>query len=136
MAVFTSTAEAEKYIGEVFEDSFTVPATRDTLVKSGLVMRINLSDPEGLVVCDMPNQKVYRGTDAAAVEPNVTLTMSSDTANKFWQGKVSLPLALARGTVKLSGSKVKVLGLLPAAKPIQRMYIEKLTKQGRNDLIA
>ena len=136
MPVFTSTTEAEKYIGDVFEDTFSIPEVREGMAKSGLTMKLVMSEPDAIIVCDMVNQKVYRGADATAVEPNVTLTWCADVANRFWQGKVNFPLALARGQIKLSGSKTKVLGLLPLAGPIQRRYVQKLTEEGRSDLLA
>ena len=66
----------------------------------------------------------------------MTLTLSADTANRFWQGKVGVPLAVARGQIKLSGAMPKLMGLLPHAKTRNSRYIETLTADGRTDLLA
>ena len=62
----------------------------------------------------------------------MTLTLSADTANRFWQGKVGVPLAVARGQrLNSPGAMPKLLGLLPHAKTRNsRFYIETLTADG------
>ena len=134
MSSFASPAEVEKYIGGVFENGFAVPEISSELAKSGLVLRMNLSDPDIVITADLTEQKVYVGDDAP--EANMTLTLTSDTANRFWQGKVSVPLAVARGQIKLSGALPKLIALLPSAKALNARYIEALSQDQRTDLIV
>lgn len=42
--------------------------------------------------------------------------MDTDTANRFWQGKVNMTLAMAKGQVKAEGAIMKVLKLVPNTK--------------------
>lgn len=64
------------------------------------------------------------------------LAMSSETANRFWQGKVSVPLAVGRGTIKITGAPPKLIALLPTAEPIQQGDVETLRAEGSDDLIV
>lgn len=134
MPTFTDAAEAEKYLSAVFEAGFADPAISPALQKSGVILRMNLSDPETVLTADLVAQQVHVGDDGP--EPNMTLELSSEVANRFWQGKVSVPLAVARGTIKVSGALPKLIALLPTAKPIQASYVERLKADGRTDLLV
>ncbi|MCZ4499127.1 MAG: sterol carrier protein [Marmoricola sp.] len=134
MTAFANASEAGTYISGVFEMGFADPEICEQLVKSGLILRMELSDPDALVVVDTTTRQIDVGE--SAVEPNMTLTLSSETANRFWQGKVSIPLAVARGQIKVSGQLPKLLGLLPSAKKLNAQYVERLRTDGREDLIA
>lgn len=134
MTTFTTTAEAEKYLSGIFQAGFDTPEINQQLAKSDLVLRMNLTDPDTVITVDLAAQRIY--VDHTAPEPNMTLTLSADTANRFWQGKVSIPLAIARGHIKLAGAMPKLLGLLPSAKALNGKYIEALTADGRTDLLV
>ena len=101
MATFADTSEAEKYIGGIFEAGFADPDVRQALARSGLVLRMNLSQPDAVITVDLPAAQVHYG-DADAPTPNMTMTLDGETANRFWQGKVSIPLAVARKHITVS----------------------------------
>jgi hypothetical protein len=133
-ATFADRAEAETYISAVFEAGFADPAIAEKLGGSGLVLRMELTDPDAVVSVDTATRRIDLGeTD---LEPNMTLTLSSDTANRFWQGKVSIPLAVARGQIVISGSLPKLMALLPSAKTLYGHYTERLRADGREELLA
>ena len=69
-------------------------------------------------------------------EPVVTMRMSSDVANRFFQGKESVPLAIALGRVKLSGPPLTLLQLAPVTNPIHPVYRAWLKKSGLDHLLA
>jgi hypothetical protein len=69
-------------------------------------------------------------------EPVVTMRMASDVANRFFQGKESVPLALALGRVKLSGPPLTLLQLAPVTNPIHPVYRAWLKKNGLDHLLA
>ena len=48
--------------------------------------------------------------------------MSSEVANRFFQGKENVPLAIALGRVKLSGPPLTLLQLAPVTNPIHPAY--------------
>ena len=55
-------------------------------------------------------------------EPDVTLLMKADIADRFWRGKYNLAVGLARGEVKAKGPVNKILKLVPLTKPLFPMY--------------
>ena len=134
MPAFADTDEATKYISSVFEAGFADPEIREQLGKSGLVLRMELSDPDAVITVDTAAGTIVTGETELA--HNMTLALSSDTANRFWQGKVSIPLAVARGQIKVSGQLPKLLALLPSAKKIYAQYVDRLRADGRDDLIV
>jgi hypothetical protein len=69
-------------------------------------------------------------------EPLITMKMSSDTANRFFQGKENVAIALALGRVKLSGPPVTILRLAPVTSPIHPVYRRWLEQSGNRHLLA
>jgi hypothetical protein len=55
-------------------------------------------------------------------EPKVKMTMSSETANKYFQGKENVPIALARRRIKAGGDVKSALKLIPITKPVYARY--------------
>ena len=69
-------------------------------------------------------------------KPAITLKMSSETANRFFQGKENVALAVALGRVKLSGPLLTILRLAPVTTPIHPVYRRWLEESGRHHLVA
>jgi hypothetical protein len=61
-------------------------------------------------------------------EPKVVMTMSSEVANRYFQGKENVPLALARRRIKSSGDVKSALKLIPITKPVFAMYREMVER--------
>src|SRR5688500_6260556 len=59
-------------------------------------------------------------------EPKVKMPMSSDTANRYSQGKANIAMALARRRIKSGGDVKAPLSLIPITKPIYARYSEFL----------
>jgi putative sterol carrier protein len=55
-------------------------------------------------------------------QPKVVMTMSSEVANKYFQGKENVPVALARRRIKSSGDIKSALKLIPITKPVFAKY--------------
>ena len=55
-------------------------------------------------------------------EPKVRMTMSSETANKYFQGKENVPIAIARRRIKTGGDVKSALKLIPITKPVYARY--------------
>jgi hypothetical protein len=64
----------------------------------------------------------WEWTDDVDWEPKVRMAMSSETANRYFQGKENVPLALARRRIKASGDVKAALSLIPVTKPIYARY--------------
>src|SRR3954463_9275077 len=66
----------------------------------------------------------WEWTDDVDWEPKVRMAMSSETANRYFQGKENVPMAIARRRIK-AGADVKAsLSLIPVTKPIYPRYRE------------
>ncbi len=55
-------------------------------------------------------------------EPRVQMAMSSETANKYFQGKENVALAIARRRIKSGGDVKAALALMPVTKPVFAQY--------------
>jgi hypothetical protein len=64
----------------------------------------------------------WQWTDDVDWEPKVRMSMSSETANRYFQGKENVPLALARRRIKAGGDVKAALSLIPVTKPIYARY--------------
>ena len=52
----------------------------------------------------------------------VQMKMSSETANKYFQGKENVPIAIARRRIKTGGDIKAALALIPITKPVYAQY--------------
>ncbi len=132
---FTSSAEVAKYIGGIFETAFQDPEIGPKLVATELVVAFDFTEPEALVVIDMANQAVRSGLEGGQ-QPMATMSMTADTGNAYWQGKVNLPLAMAKKKIKVDGNVASLLKLAPLGKKLYGPYVERLKADGREDLLA
>jgi hypothetical protein len=71
----------------------------------------------------------WEWSDAVSWEPKVEMTMDSDVANKYFQGKENVPIAMARRRIKSSGDIKAALKLIPITKPVFKMYREMLERE-------
>lgn len=55
-------------------------------------------------------------------EPEVVMTMDSGVANRYFQGKENIAMAVARRRIKTSGNVKKALALVPVTKPVFKLY--------------
>lgn len=66
----------------------------------------------------------WEWSDEVDWEPKVTMAMSSETANRYFQGKENVAMALARRRIKSGGDVKAALSLIPITKPIYGRYRE------------
>ena len=64
----------------------------------------------------------WEWTDDVDWKPRVEMTMSSETANKYFQGKENIALAIARRRIKTGGDVKAALSLIPITKPVYARY--------------
>src|SRR5919205_3335330 len=67
-------------------------------------------------------------TDDVDWEPKVKMTMSSEIANRYFQGKENIAMAIARRRIKTGGNVKKALALIPVTKPVFALYREMLQR--------
>jgi hypothetical protein len=75
------------------------------------------------------NNLVWEWTDDVDWEPDVKMTMDSSVANKYFQGKENVAMAIARRRIKTSGNVKKALALIPITKPIEAKYRAMLEEE-------
>ena len=64
----------------------------------------------------------WEWSDDVAWEPKVRMKMSSETANKYFQGKENVAVAIARRRIKTGGDVKAALSLIPITKPVYARY--------------
>jgi hypothetical protein len=64
----------------------------------------------------------WEWTDEVDWEPKVKMTMSSETANRYFQGKENVAIAIARRRIKAGGDVKAALAIIPITKPLFARY--------------
>jgi hypothetical protein len=124
---FTSAKEFREVMDRVFtmmsEDPEMGPRLRDADVPQRFefvdldeVMNVRAGEPsEGANL-------YWEWSDDVTWSPSVRMTMSSQTANRYFQGRENIALAIARGRIKTGGDIKAALQLIPITKPIYERY--------------
>ena len=64
----------------------------------------------------------WEWSDDVGWDPKVKMAMSAETANKYFQGKENIALAIARRRIKTGGDVKAALALMPVTKPVFAQY--------------
>ena len=64
----------------------------------------------------------WEWSDDVEWSPKVRMTMSSETANRYFQGKENIAIAIARRRIKTGGDVKAALALMPIIKPLYPRY--------------
>jgi hypothetical protein len=65
---------------------------------------------------------VWEWSDEVDWEPKVKMAMSSETANRYFQGKENVAIAIARRRIKAGGDVKAALAIIPITKPLFAHY--------------
>jgi hypothetical protein len=125
--VFTSSREFREVMDRVFalmdEDPEMGPRLRDADVPQrfefddlDLVVNIRAAGP------DEPGNLHWEWTDDVDWEPRVQMTMASETANRYFQGRENVALAIARRRIRTGGDVRAALSLIPITRPVYDRY--------------
>lgn len=131
---FKDADEVRRYIGGVFQAGFDDPEIGPKMVATGIVVKFEFTEPDAAVVIDMGKQEIGEG--AGMAEPVATMRMTADLGSAYWQGKVNLPLSMARGKIKVDGNVASLLKLAPLGKKLFPKYVATLEADGRQDLVV
>jgi hypothetical protein len=71
----------------------------------------------------------WEWSDDVDWEPEVVMTMDSGIANRYFQGKENIAMAVARRRIKTSGNLKKALALVPVTKPVFAQYRAMLERE-------
>ena len=135
--------ESSEQLQEVFEKFWVLAKQNDEvmgkLLKSQLVVRFDIEQPELHVTMNFrdpdPNGEIATMSFGSDVEPEISVWSTSETTNKFWQGKLNATVAMAKGHIKMQGSVAKALGLLSKIKPLYKIYPEVLKEMGLDNMV-
>jgi putative sterol carrier protein len=106
----------------------------DKVKRHKIVIKAITTSPTGVLVMDLGHQTARLGDENEPAD--ATMRMTSDTANRFWQGKLNMLGAMTRGLVKVEGNLPAVVRAMPLAMKICPMYVDQLRKAGRTDLLV
>ena len=125
-------ASDEEFI-EVMDRTFAMmsedPAMGPELRDADVPQRFEFTDLDLVVNIraaseDEDGNLAWEWTDDVDWEPKVRMTMSSVTANRYFQGKENITIAIARRRIKTGGDVKAALALIPITKPIFERYAE------------
>jgi hypothetical protein len=68
----------------------------------------------------------WEWSDEVDWEPRVKMAMSSETANRYFQGKENVAIAIARRRIKTGGDVKAALAIIPITKPLYPRYREMI----------
>jgi hypothetical protein len=126
-APFSSREEFHEVIDRVFsmmdEDPDMGPQLRDADVPQ----RFEFDDVDMVlnVRAARPGEEGnlhWEWTDDVDWEPKVRMAMSSETANRYFQGRENVAVAIARRRIKTGGDVKAALRLIPITKPVYERY--------------
>jgi hypothetical protein len=126
VSAFRSAAEFREVIDKTFTLMSDDPEMGPRLRDADTPQRFEFTDLD-LVVniragsAGEPNL-VWEWDDEVAWEPAVRMTMSSETANRYFQGKENVAIAIARRRIKTGGDVKAALALIPVTKPLYARY--------------
>jgi hypothetical protein len=71
----------------------------------------------------------WEWTDDVDWDSKVRMSMSSETANKYFQGKENIAMAIARRRIKAGGDVKAALSIIPITKPIYERYRDLVERE-------
>jgi SCP-2 sterol transfer family len=71
----------------------------------------------------------WEWSDDVDWDPKVRMAMSSETANRYFQGKENVAMAIARRRIKTGGDVKAALSIMPITKPIFERYKDLVTSE-------
>jgi hypothetical protein len=133
-ARFDSPAEFKAVMDRVFAMMDDDPDMGPKLRDADVPMRYDFEDVD--LVANIRAARADEGgnlhwewTDDVDWEPRVKMAMSSETANKYFQGKENIALAIARRRIKSGGDVKAALALMPVTKPVFARYRAMLEQE-------
>jgi hypothetical protein len=130
MAEFTSAEEFREVMDRTFtlmsDDPEMGPSLRDAdtpqrfeFTDLDLVVNVRAGGP------GEPNL-AWEWSDDVDWEARVKMSMSSETANRYFQGKENIAIAIARRRIKAGGDVKAALAIIPITKPLYARYREMI----------
>ena len=127
MSDFQSPEEFREVMDKVFSLMSEDPEMGPKLRDADVPQRFEFSDMDAVVNIRAAREGEegnlhWEWSDSVNWEPKVRMTMSSETANKYFQGKENVAMAIARRRIKTGGDVKAALALMPITKPVFQRY--------------
>ena len=129
---FKSPKEFKEVLDRTFELMSTDPEMGPKLRNAETPQRFEFPDLDMVVnitfvdeVADDQNLR-WVWSDDVPWDPEVEMSMDSDVANRYFQGRENIAMAIARRRIRTSGNVKKALALAPITKPVFAKYKAKL----------
>jgi hypothetical protein len=124
---FKSAEEVREVIGRAFELMSRDPDMGPKLRAADTPQRFEFPDVDlvvNITYAEGGGEQNLRWewTDDVAWVPEVKMIMDSEVANRYFQGKENIAMAVARRRIKTSGNVKKALALVPVTKPVFAQY--------------
>jgi hypothetical protein len=128
MAEFKSSAELKEVMDRTFTLMSEDPDMGPKLREADTPQRFEFTDFD-LVVniragAEGEPNLAWEWSDDISWEPKVKMAMTSETANKYFQGKENVAIAIARRRIKAGGDVKAALAIIPITKPLFERYRE------------
>jgi hypothetical protein len=126
--MFSGDGEFREVMDRVFAMMSDDPAMGPKLRDADVPQRFEFPDAD-MVVNIRPARQGEDGnlhwvwSDDVDWEPRVRMTMSTETANRYFQGKENVAMAIARRRIKTGGDVRAALEILPITKPVFERYL-------------
>ena len=135
MAEFRSKTEFKECLDWIFQTMSDDPEMGPQLRDANVPQRFEFDDLDLVMNVRAATEKdggaclVWVWTDDIDWQPRVRMTMSSETANKYFQGKENIPMAIARRRIKTGGDVRASLAVMPITKPVFELYRDYVKEQ-------
>jgi hypothetical protein len=125
MAAFRSAEEFREVMDRTFGLMSSDPDMGPKLRDADTPQRFEFPDFDlvvNITAGDDDQNLRWEWSDDVSWEPDVGMTMDSEVANRYFQGKENIAIALARRRIKSKGDTKKALALIPVTKPVFAQY--------------
>jgi hypothetical protein len=124
VAPFRSPEEFREVLDKTFGLMSSDPEMGPKLRDADTPQRFEFPDLDLVVNVTAGDQENLRWewSDDVPWDPEVEMTMDSEIANRYFQGKENIAIALARRRIRSKGNTKKALALIPVTKPVFAQY--------------
>jgi hypothetical protein len=131
VAPFRSPEEFREVLDKTFGLMSTDPEMGPKLRDADTPQRFEFPDLDLVVNVTAGEQENLRWewSDDVPWEPEVEMTMDSEIANRYFQGKENIAIALARRRIRSKGNTKKALALIPVTKPVFARYRQMVERE-------
>jgi hypothetical protein len=133
MAEFTSAAEFREVMDRTFALMSDDPEMGPRLRAADTPQRFEFTDLDLVVNVRAggpgePNL-AWEWSDDIDWEARVKMSMTTETANRYFQGKENIAIAIARRRIKAGGDVKAALAIIPITKPLYARYRDMVAAQ-------